>query len=526
MRRGISPDARGIRAGGLQGLLSLGERGEFRFPAGLQGAGDQPVLRLDLAEGPLSAVGFVACPLDGQLGGAAGALVLAGDLVGGGQRERDLLGRERVQQHPGDGVVEGRRGDSPAAGRLLPVAAGVALVAGPVAALVVGHHRPAAAAAVDDALAQRAALPDRAGPGGGPVGRQPGLDRQVLLPGHVAGMVVLDQHLPLRAGEPRLDGQVPVPGDVAGMMVLYEDLPLRPGDLGGRGADVPVGVEALAGDVAAVDVGAGVGGVLQHLQHPVVGQRPPPQLPGPRAAVGPLGELAPGERRHDAVGGPGGGEAGEYVSDGGPDLGIGVDRDHAVVVVDEPDGQRGAQLAALGGSQLGRLQPARHDVQLCLAHRGLQAQHEPVVEVRQVVDPVAVDQQRAGQPGHLRQPGQVRVRAGQPGDLQAEHRPDLAQADPRHQVAEPLPVRRRRPRQAQVPVDDLHVPRCPAQPDRSVRQRVLPHRRLGVLADLDHGCPCPVPAGDLVLAVHRRPLSARRTSCRPPPPRPGPALPQ
>ena len=138
------------------------------------------------------------------------------------------------------------------------------------------------------------------------------------------------------------------------MVVLDQHLPLRAGDLGGHGADVPGGVDGLAGDVAAVDVGAGVGGVLQHLQHPVVGQRTPAQLPGPRAAVGALGELAAGERRHDAVGRPGGGEAGEDVSDGGPDLGIGVGHDHAVLVVDEPDGQRGAQLAALGGGQLGR----------------------------------------------------------------------------------------------------------------------------------------------------------------------------
>ena len=43
-------------AGGLQGLLGLGEGGEPALPAGFQGAGDQPVLRLDLVEGTLGPV--------------------------------------------------------------------------------------------------------------------------------------------------------------------------------------------------------------------------------------------------------------------------------------------------------------------------------------------------------------------------------------------------------------------------------------------------------------------------------------
>ena len=487
--------------GGLQGLLGVGERGEPGFPAGFQGAGDQPVLRLDLAEGPLGAVGLIAGALDGQLGCPACPLVLAGHLAGCGERERDLLGGEGLQQHGGDGVVDRVRGDAAAAGGFLAVAVGVAFVAGPVIAVVVGGHRPAAAAADDDPLAQRRALPHRPAAAPGVVGGQPRLDRQVLLP-----------------------------GDVAGVMILDHDRPLRAGHLGGHGAHVAVGVDRLAGHMPAVHVRAGVGRVLQHLQHPVVGQRGPAQLPGPHAAVGTLGELAAGERRHDAVSRPGRGEAGEDVSDGGLDLGIGVEHDRAVVVVDQPDRQRGTQLAALGGGPLGRLQPPGHDVQLRLAHRGFQAQDQPVVEIRQVVDPVAVDEQRTGQPGHLRQPGQVRVRAAQPGDLQPEHRPDLAQAHPRHQLPESLTVRRRRPGQAQVPVDHLHILACPAQRHRGVGQRVLPQRRLGVLADLHQGGlaqvdqrrPGPVPAGDLVLAVHPC-LPARRTSCRPPPPplRPG-----
>ena len=71
------------RVGGvLQCLLGLGQGGEPGLPAGLQAAGDQPVLRLDLAEGALGPVGVVAGAFDGELGGPADPLVPAGHLVG------------------------------------------------------------------------------------------------------------------------------------------------------------------------------------------------------------------------------------------------------------------------------------------------------------------------------------------------------------------------------------------------------------------------------------------------------------
>jgi hypothetical protein len=54
-------------AGGLQRLPGLGQGGEPGLPAGLQAAGDQPVLRLDRAKGALGPVGVVAGALDSQL---------------------------------------------------------------------------------------------------------------------------------------------------------------------------------------------------------------------------------------------------------------------------------------------------------------------------------------------------------------------------------------------------------------------------------------------------------------------------
>jgi hypothetical protein len=205
-------------------------------------------------EGALGPVSLVAGPFNCQPGGPADALVPARDLVGGRQRQGDLLGREHGQQRARDRLIHAGRGHRPAGGRGQPVTAGTALIGWPLVGVVVGHHRLAAAAADDDALAQRDALTGGAGSGGGVVGGQPGLVGQEVSPGDVALMMVFDQHSPLRPG-PFRDGRV----------------------------HRPVRVEGAAGGVTAEDVRSGIGRILQHSQDTGVGEFAPPQLAGPCA---------------------------------------------------------------------------------------------------------------------------------------------------------------------------------------------------------------------------------------------------
>src|SRR5450755_593046 len=102
--------------------------------------------------------------------------------------------------------------------------------------------------------------------------------------------------------------------------------------------------------------------------------------------------------------------------------------------------------------------------------------------------------------------------------------PNIAPADLAHQLAEAFPRDTEAARDAQVGVDDLDIRARPAEPDRFVGQAVLPHRGLGMLADLrhrrlaqvDHRQPFPVKAGDLLLAVHHS-LPALPPSCWPAP---------
>ena len=281
-------------------------------------------------------------------------------------------------------------------------------------------------------------------------------------------------------------------------------------------------------------VGPGIAGVLQHPDHAGVSEFAPAQLSGPRAAVSTQREPAVPERRDDPVGRPAGDERREHVPDRGLDLGIGVDHDIAGVVVDQPDRQRGAQLAALGRGPLVGVQPLGHHVELHFSHGPLEAQQHAVVHIGGVVDAVRVDQQRAGDPGELRQPGHVGIGPGQPGDLDPEDGPDIAGADPGDQPGEPFPGHSPLAGDPQVGVDHLDVAACPAQRSCLAGQGVLAPGRLGVLADLGHRGlaeiyqrrPFPVAAGDFVLAVHRNlpPRTAvPRPSCWPVPPLPRPA---
>jgi hypothetical protein len=58
----------------------------------------------------------------------------------------------------------------------------------------------------------------------------------------------------------------------------------------------------------------------------------------------------------------------------------------------------------LRGSLFRALQPAGEQVQFRFGHGAFQPQQQPVVEVGQVVDAVAVDDEGVGQPGQFQQP--------------------------------------------------------------------------------------------------------------------------
>ena len=196
-------------------------------------------------------------------------------------------------------------------------------------------------------------------------------------------------------------GQVFRPVDVTGVVLFDDDLPVVHGLQTYPAVDAAVRVDLAEGPVAAVDVGACVAGVVQHPEHPAVGQPPPPQLTGPYSAVGaererPVGEgLDHTERRTGPM------EEREHIGNSRGNLLVRVDHGLLVDVPDVTDGERAAQLSTGRCGLFRPVQATGQQVQLGLTHRAFQSQQEAVVEVGQIVDTVAVDEKGVGQPGQL-----------------------------------------------------------------------------------------------------------------------------
>ncbi len=185
---------------------------------------------------------------------------------------------------------------------------------------------------------------------------------------------------------------------------------------------------------------------------------------------------------------------------------------------DQSDGQAPAQLAPGGLVPDAAVEAGSQHVQLGFAHRAFEAEHEAVVEVGRVVEPVAVADEGVGHPAQVQQSIPVGVVAGQAGDFQAQHDAHMAQGDIGGEAGETTPGGHPRPRQAEVLVDhDDRLP-CPAQLDRPFHQGVLAVGRLPVafqlrrsrLANVDHGVAAQMRR--LGLLTHRRSSLVRKAT--------------
>jgi IstB-like ATP binding protein len=122
-------------------------------------------------------------------------------------------------------------------------------------------------------------------------------------------------------------------------------------------------------------------------------------------------------------------------------------------------------------------------VELRLAHRPLEAEEEAVVEVARVIQAVLVADERVGEGADLEQAVPVGRAAREAADLEAEHDPDLAEADRGDEAREALAVAVGT-RAPEIAVDHDDPVGRPAERDRSLAQRVLALGALGVLEHL------------------------------------------
>jgi hypothetical protein len=164
-------------------------------------------------------------------------------------------------------------------------------------------------------------------------------------------------------------------------------------------------------------------------------------------------------------------------------LPVGVEHECAFGVVDQPDGWVHLQFTPACLVQDAALQAGPQDVQLGLAHGALQAQQQPVVEVRRVVHAILVADQRGRQRADLEQPVPVHRIARQARDLQAEHDAGMPHADLGDKALEALAVGRGAGL-AEVAVDHDDALLGPAERHRALAQAVLALGALGVLEHL------------------------------------------
>ena len=194
------------------------------------------------------------------------------------------------------------------------------------------------------------------------------------------------------------------PGDVAGPAVLEQHLPVLhtpAGLLAGRTAARP----DRTAPPPAECIGAGIGRVDQQADH----RRPLGPVPCHLATHGAgtlavrQGNAVVGQVAHDAVDAAPALEHVEHELDGVA---------HALVrVLGDLAGQRPhvaprqveAQLAALGLVPPPGIEPGAHDVQLGLAHCAFEAEQQPIVVERGIVDAVAVGDEGAGQRADFQQ---------------------------------------------------------------------------------------------------------------------------
>jgi hypothetical protein len=213
-----------------------------------------------------------------------------------------------------------------------------------------------------------------------------------------------------------------------------------------------LGVDPLLGAGAAEHERPGIGRVGQHVVHRRVGGLGPED---------PRGTVAPTREQHTVLAQPDqhlpGGtqflETAEHRSDGLTNRLVGAQHHLVVLVVVQADRKALAQFTFGSLVFEPRGQPRPDQMQLGLRHRPLQPEHQAVVEIGRVIHPVSVGDQSVGDRAQVQQLIPVGVVAGQPRHLDAQHDPDLAQADIGDQLLETGPSRGLRPGAAQIGID-------------------------------------------------------------------------
>lgn len=150
--------------------------------------------------------------------------------------------------------------------------------------------------------------------------------------------------------------------------------------------------------------------------------------------------------------------------------------------VSQGDGQE--QLAALGLVTTAAEQAIAHRDQFIFAHRAFHTKEEAIVAVQGIVDTVLIAQDSIENGTHVNELMPILVGSREPAELDAQHDPDVVQADFGHQPLEARPTDSRPGAAGLILVDDHHTLGRPAEPLCELRQGILPFAGFAVLDHL------------------------------------------
>jgi hypothetical protein len=191
---------------------------------------------------------------------------------------------------------------------------------------------------------------------------------------------------------------------------------------------------------------------------------------------------------------------------------IGMEQHLAICLSpDEANGQSAAQLAARRLVADTAVKPGSQHMQLRLAHGALEAQKQPVIEQRWMIDPIGIADERIGQSGQFDEAVPIGIVARQPGDFQPEHKPDTAEGNISSKLGKAGTGYGAATGKSEIGVNDQNPVFGPAKLARPLRQRILPLSRLSVVLNLsggrlpqiDNGQARQMAGRDLVAFTHR-----------------------
>jgi hypothetical protein len=235
----------------------------------------------------------------------------------------------------------------------------------------------------------------------------------------------------LIGGQAVLVGEILVPGEVGWVDVVEEHFPLFSREVNSTGVRfLRMGFFGAARGFA-VGVGAGIGGVFEEALESPLGGLAPQELAalgtGKRAVR--EEELVVAEIAEETAERADLGEPGEDISEALPDSLVGVEGHGAIGLADQADGEREGQFPPLGLVFAGGDEAAPEKMKFGFGEGAFETQEEAVVVGVRIVDSVSVGEEGLGKGTEFQEAVPVGAGAGQAGNFDAEDQADVPQGN-------------------------------------------------------------------------------------------------